>query len=137
MTGIAFVCAGNAGRSQMASAFAERERERRGLNPEVVTGGTNPAEDVHEEVVAVMDEKGIDVSDREPRAITSDDVANVDRVITMGCSIEGVRPDGWEGEVETWDVPHPSGDTIDATRAQRDDIERRVIDLFDRIEGDT
>lgn len=134
MNGIAFVCAGNAGRSQMASAFAERERERRGLDREIVTGGTDPADRVHGEVIDVMNEKGIDVSDREPRAITSEDVAGVDRVVTMGCSIEGVRPDGWDGEVETWQVSHPSGDDVDAARAQRDEIERRVVDLFDRME---
>lgn len=137
MSGIAFVCVGNAGRSQMASAFAERERERRGLDLEVVTGGTDPADDVHEEVVEGMAEKGIDVADRKPRAITADDLADVDRVVTMGCSIEGIRPAGWDGETETWDVSHPSGDAIDAARAQRDEIERRVADLFDRIGDET
>lgn len=134
MTGIAFVCAGNAGRSQMASAFAERERERRGLDAEIVTGGTDPADDVHGEVVEVMEEKGIDVSDRDPRAITTEDLAGVDRVVTMGCSIDDVRPEGWNGEVETWEVSHPGDDDIDAARTQRDEIERRVADLFDRLE---
>jgi arsenate reductase (thioredoxin) len=134
MNGIAFVCVGNAGRSQMASAFAERERERRGLDLEVVTGGTDPAESVHGEVIDVMNERGIDVGDREPHAITTEDLAGVDRVVTMGCSVEGVLPDGWDGETESWEVSHPSGDDVDAARAQRDEIERRVSDLFDRIE---
>jgi len=42
---IAFICVQNAGRSQISTAFAERERERRGLEAEVeiLTGGTNPA----------------------------------------------------------------------------------------------
>jgi arsenate reductase (thioredoxin) len=134
MNGIAFVCVGNAGRSQMASAFAERERERRGLDLEVVTGGTDPAESVHGEVIDVMGEKGIDVGDREPRAITTEDLAGVDHVVTMGCSVERVLPDGWDDETETWEVSHPSGDDVDAARAQRDEIERHVSDLFDRIE---
>lgn len=134
MTTVAFVCSGNAGRSQMATAFAERERERRGLDVELLTGGTDPADRIHREVIDVMDEKGIDVRDREPRAITPSDVQSATRVVTMGCSIEGVRPADWEGETETWEVAHPSGDAIDAARAQRDEIERRVSDLFDRIE---
>lgn len=134
MTTVAFVCSGNAGRSQMATAFAERERDRRGLDVELLTGGTDPADRIHREVIDVMDEKGIDVRDREPRAITSSDVESATHVVTMGCSIEGVRPADWEGETETWKVAHLSGDAIDAARAQRDEIERRVSDLFDRIE---
>lgn len=48
MTKIAFVCVGNAGRSQMATALAERERDNRGLDIEIVTGGVDPADSVHE-----------------------------------------------------------------------------------------
>lgn len=67
MTRVAFVCAGNAGRSQMATAFAERERDDRNLDAEIVTGGTDPADRVHGEVIEAMREKGIDIGDREPR----------------------------------------------------------------------
>jgi arsenate reductase len=134
MTTIAFVCAGNAGRSQMATAFAERERDDRNLDIELVTGGTDPADHVHQEVIDVMGEKGIEMGDREPRAITAEDIEQSDYVVTMGCSIEGVRPEGWDGETETWEISHPSGDDIDAARAQRDEIERRAEDFFDRVE---
>lgn len=41
---VGFVCDRNAGRSRMASAFAERERAARDLGIEIVTGGTRPAE---------------------------------------------------------------------------------------------
>jgi len=52
---IAFMCVQNAGRSQMSTAFAERERARRGLEErvEILTGGTHPADEVHEEVIEV------------------------------------------------------------------------------------
>lgn len=135
MTTIAFVCAGNAGRSQMATAFAERERDDRNLDIELVTGGTDPADHVHQEVIDVMGEKGIEMGDREPRAITAEDIEQSDYVVTMGCSIEGVRPEGWDGETETWEISHPSGDDIDAARAQRDEIERRAEDFFERVES--
>lgn len=77
----------------MASAFAERERDQRGLDIEIVTGGTDPADTVHTEVVDVMGEKGIDVGDREPRAIEPEEIAGVEHVVTMGCSIEDGSPD--------------------------------------------
>ena len=94
MTKIAFACVGNAGRSQMATAFAEQQRDRRNLDVDIVTGGTEPAESVHDDVVDVLKEEGIDISDRTPRQITSDDVADADHIVTMGCSIDQFRPDG-------------------------------------------
>lgn len=69
---LAFVCVQNAGRSQLSAAFAERELEERELEDvEIVTGGTNPAEAVHPEVVETMQELGIDISDREPREVST------------------------------------------------------------------
>ena len=59
---VAFMCVQNAGRSQMSTAFAEHERERRNLDEvvEILTGGTHPAEYVHDEVIQVMREEGFD-----------------------------------------------------------------------------
>ena len=131
--GIAFVCVGNAGRSQTATAFAERERDERGLDIDIVTGGTEPADHVHETVVEAMRERDIDIGDRTPRKITPDDIEDVDYVVTMGCSIDEFRPTDWEGESEQWDLEHPGGDSVDAVRGQRDEIERRVRALFDGL----
>lgn len=53
----------------MAAAFAERERDRRDVGDriEIVTGGTRPADHVHNVVVEAMGELDIDLSDRTPR----------------------------------------------------------------------
>jgi protein-tyrosine-phosphatase len=136
VTAVAFVCEGNAGQGQMATAFAERERAERGLDVDVVTGGTDPADRVHESVVEVMGEAGIDVSDWTPRRIRPEDIEGVDRVITMGCSVEEVRPEGWSGASERWTLEHPGGDDLDAVRARRDQIERQVEALFDDLESE-
>ena len=71
---VAFLCVQNAGRSQMATAFAERERDRRGLDDhvEILTGGTDPADAVHDVVVEAMREEGFDLSGRTPREITDE-----------------------------------------------------------------
>jgi arsenate reductase len=132
---VAFVCVQNAGRSQMATAFAEREVERRGLADEVtvVTGGTQPADHVHEPVVEAMAEQGFDLGGREPREITFEEIRASDYVITMGCSAEDVCPAGWAGENRDWGLDDPDGADSDAVRAIRDEIERRVADLFDEF----
>ena len=100
-TRIAFMCVQNAGRSQMSTAFADRERERRGLEDrvEILTGGTRPAEHVHDEVIDVMEEIGIDLSDRTPREITLDELRSCDYVATMGCSTLDVGEVGDEVDI--------------------------------------
>lgn len=135
MQRIAFVCVGNAGRSQLATALAEREADRRGLAVDLVTGGTDPAEAVHGAVLEALDEIGLDTGGRTPRRITPEDVADADRVITMGCDAAGFTPEDWPGTAERWDLDHPGGD-LAAVRAQRDEIEARVRALFDRLEAD-
>jgi arsenate reductase len=136
VTAVAFVCVQNAGRSQMATAFAEREREERGLDVDIVTGGTDPAEHVHEEVVAVMREAGVDLSGRVPRAVTPEELADCEYVITMGCDAGDVCPMGWGGENRDWDLDDPDGSSPEAVRATRDEIEGRVRALFDELESE-
>jgi len=136
-TRVAFVCVRNAGRSQMATAFAERERATRGLEADVdiVTGGTDPADHVHGVVAEAMAERDIDVSDREPRAVTPAELSDCAYVITMGCSATDVCPAGWGGENRDWGLDDPGGQPIEVVREIRDDIEDRVADLFDELES--
>ena len=131
---LAFVCVGNAGRSQMATAFAERERDDRGMDAEIITGGVSPANSVHDEVVEVMREVGIDISDRTPREITPADIEDADYVVTMGCSVEQFRPDGWTGEAHQWELEESTDETLSSYRAVRDEIRGRVQSFFDGLE---
>ncbi|GGL41387.1 ArsC family transcriptional regulator [Halarchaeum grantii] len=132
---IAFMCVQNAGRSQMSTAFAERERERRGLEDrvEILTGGTHPANHVHDEVVDVMDEVGFDLSDRIPREITLDELRSCDYVATMGCSTLDVGDVGADVDVRDWALEDPDGQELDQVHEIRDEIEQRVISLFDEF----
>src|ERR671931_2314587 len=80
-----FVCRQNAGRSQMSAALFERAA---GGRHRALSAGTTPAERVHPEVVAVMRELGIDLSDRTPRRLTRELAEQADVVVTMGCGDE-------------------------------------------------
>jgi protein-tyrosine-phosphatase len=133
---LAFVCVQNAGRSQMATAFAQRECERRGLGDRVVihTGGTNPAAAVHDVVVDAMAEVGIDLSDRTPKAIDEATLAEATVVATMGCSTLELEADpDADADVRDWALPDPHGEDIETVREIRTEIESRVTDLFDEI----
>ncbi|WP_049904269.1 low molecular weight phosphatase family protein [Natrialba asiatica] len=132
---IAFMCVQNAGRSQMSTAFAERERDRRDLadRVEILTGGTHPADHVHEEVIEVMDEAGFDLSDRTPREITIEELQSCDYVATMGCSTLDVGEVGEDVDIRDWALEDPDGSDFDRVREIRDEIEQRVIALFDEF----
>jgi protein-tyrosine-phosphatase len=133
---VMFMCVENAGRSQMAAALAERERERRGLEEEVEinSAGTHPADHVHGVVVEAMAEVDVDVSDRVPRVVDLEDLERMDHVVMMGCYIAEFDPNGFGGDTREWDLPNPEGEDLETVRAVRDELESRVEDLFDEIE---
>jgi arsenate reductase (thioredoxin) len=130
---VAFVCVQNAGRSQMSAAFAERKAKETADSIEVLTGGTQPADSVHEEVIDVMEEVGVDLSNRTPQEITPENLQNCDYIITMGCSAEGVCPATWSGENRDWGLDDPHGKDVEEVREIRDEIETRVEALFDEL----
>jgi len=129
---VAFVCVQNAGRSQMATAFAEREVRERGLEGrvEILTGGTDPADAVHPEVVETMAEVGLDVGDREPRAVDEATLADCEYVATMGCSTLELPP---AVDVRDWALPDPDGEDPERVREIRETVRERVATLFDEV----
>ncbi len=136
---LAFMCVQNAGRSQMATAFAERERDRRDLDDriDILTGGTHPADHVHEEVIDVMADAGFDLSDRTPREITIDGLQSCDYVATMGCSTLDVGAVETDVDVRDWALDDPAGQEPEHVREIRETIEERVTALFDEIEAES
>ncbi|SIR58267.1 arsenate-mycothiol transferase ArsC [Natronorubrum thiooxidans] len=133
-TQIALVCVQNAGRSQMATAYAERERETRELADEISihSGGTHPADAVHDVVRDAMAEVGIDLSDRDPQKIATETLESCEYVATMGCSTLELEADT---DVRDWDLPDPHGQDLETVREIRDDVKTRVESLFDEIES--
>ena len=135
---VAFMCVQNAGRSQMATAFAEAERERRGLAEQIdiLTGGTDPAEAVHDVVVEAMAERDVDLSDRVPQAITTAELESCDYVATMGCSTLELDADASAVDVRDWALPDPHGEDLDRVREIREQVRERVVALFDELEAE-
>ncbi len=130
MATVLFVCLHNAGRSQMSQALFERAADGRHT---AVSAGTTPAERVHPEVVEVMRELGIDLSERRPRLLTRELAEDADVVVTMGCGdqcpfIPGKRYIDWELE-------DPKGRPVDEVRATRDEIRRRVTELVAELDA--
>jgi len=127
-----FVCRHNAGRSQMSAALFERAAAGR---HRALSAGSEADPDgrVHPEVVEVMRELGIDLSDRRPQPLTRALAEQADVVVTMGCGdacpvIPGKRYLDWELE-------DPQGRPVEAVRATRDDIAQRVSELVAQLDS--
>lgn len=127
---VIFVCVHNAGRSQMSAAWA---RHLAGDRLIVFAGGSNPGREVNPQAVEAMAEIGIDMSEAFPKPFTDDIVEASDVVVTMGCGdacpyFPGKRYIDWE-------LPDPHGQPIEAVRAVRDEIGRRVEALLEEMLG--
>jgi phosphinothricin acetyltransferase len=111
---VLFVCRHSTGRSQMAEAFL---RHFAGDVVDVFSAGTIPADRPNPGVVAAMADSGIDISCAEPKLIDPMIALRADRIITMGCDVDGVpRID------EDWGLPDP-----------KDQPAERVIEIRDRV----
>jgi len=111
---VLFVCIGNAGRSQIAQAFAERA----GL--EARSAGSHAESHLHPEVVEVMRELGIDIGERVPHQLADEDVEWADLVVTMGCGDACPVLPG--KEYLDWKILDPMGLRIEIVREIRDEI---------------
>jgi arsenate reductase (thioredoxin) len=121
MTRVLFVCVANAGRSQMAQAFYERR------GGEARSAGSLPADELDDSVVQVLEEVGIDISDRKPKALEHQSVEWADLVVTMGCGDACPVLPG--KEYVDWNLPDPAGLCLEEVRELRSVIEQRVASL--------
>ena len=131
MKRILFVCVENAGRSQMAEAFARLYGDGK---IEASSAGTMPANEVNPMVVQVMREKGIDLSANKPKLITNQMVQEAETIIVMGCSAQGFCPAPLLNRVVDWGIDDPKGKSIERVREIRDEIEKRVKRLINEAD---
>jgi len=127
---VLFVCVHNSGRSQMAEAFFNQLAKGKAR---ALSAGTNPDTAVDSKVVEAMREVGTGISGNSPKALTLEMVEQADKVITMGCSVEGVCPATFV-ETEDWELEDPKGKTLDEVRKIIDEISAKVVGLLKGIE---
>ena len=132
MKRVLFVCVENAGRSQMAEAFA---RKYGGGKVEALSAGTMPAKEVNPVVIQVMQEKGVDLTANKPKAIMRQMVEEADIIIVMGCSAEGFCPAPLLSKVVDWQIEDPKDKPVEKVREIRDEIESRVRKLISEIDN--
>ncbi len=121
---ILFVCVENAGRSQMAQAFAEK------FGLKASSAGTVPSNRVNPVVVEAMRERGINLSRKSPKMLTAEMIDHARLIVTMGCSVEEACPRpmlaAMQKKLVDWNLDDPKGKSIDEVRKIRDEIEKKV-----------
>ncbi|MBX5326206.1 MAG: arsenate reductase ArsC [Candidatus Bathyarchaeia archaeon] len=127
---VLFVCVENAGRSQMAEAFANHYGKGKLI---AQSAGVKLADRVNPVVVEVMKEKGIDISNHKPKLLTVKMVEEADLVISMGCSVEKFCPAPLLKNVIDWQLEDPKDKPIEVVRKIRDQIEAKVQELVAEI----
>ncbi len=118
---VLFVCVHNAGRSQMAAGYLQHLA---GDRIEVLSAGSQPADQINPVAVQAMAEDGIDIAGAQPKVLTPEAVQQSDVVVTMGCGdacpfFPGTR-------YEDWELEDPAGQGIESVRPIRDEIRSRI-----------
>lgn len=126
---VLFVCVHNAGRSQMAMGYL---RHLAGGRVEVLSAGSEPADQVNPIAVRAMAEEGIDIAAEQPTLLTDSSVRRADVVVTMGCG--DACPFFPGRRYEDWVLDDPAGLDLEAVRRIRDQIRRRVEALIDSLD---
>lgn len=131
MIKVMFLCTGNSCRSQMAEGFA-RELGKGLIEP--YSAGLMPSGIVYPRAVAVMKEKGIDISGQKSKAIDEELLKKMDVVITLCGHAEESCPVTPHGIKRLhWPIDDPfkaigtEQEVTDVFRKIRNEINVRII----------
>lgn len=127
---VLFVCVHNSGRSLAARVLLDHYAAG---SLRVESAGSDPSAELNPSVVALLEERGLDVTREFPKPLTDERARGADVVITMGCGdtcplFTGVR-------YLDWDLEDPAGKTVDEVRPIVKAIEERVLGLLRELTG--
>jgi arsenate reductase (thioredoxin) len=127
---VLFVCTHNAGRSQIAQAFFERDAP---ADIRAESAGEEPASAIWPNVIEAMREVGIDISRRRPKKLDVEMQLHADWAITLHCKASCPFV---PSQVEDWEVDDPARQPLERVREIRDEVEHRVRDFIETRLGD-
>ena len=101
------------------------------VNPEkakALSAGTEPSERVHPEVLIVMKDIGLDLSEMKPTLLTEGLASQADLLVTMGCGEKCPYVPGLK--TLDWPLPDPKGQELHQVRKIREKIQSLVWGLI-------
>ena len=88
-----------------------------------------------EKAIEVMKEKNIDISQQKSKGFKDLGINKFDYTVTMGC--EDVCPFIPAKQYIEWQIEDPKGKSIETVRQIRDKIEKKVLELINRVKQET
>ena len=128
MVNVLFVCVANSGRSVMAERLFRREAHGR---HEARSAGSKPGDAPHPQVLAALEEIGIDASDHRPRRLDDEAVQWADVVVATCDDACPVVPGK---RYVSWQLPDPKNEPLERVREIRDEIGGRVGRLLEELD---
>jgi arsenate reductase len=95
---------------------------------EPYSAGSKPSGEVNQDAIAVMREKGIDITGQSSKGFADLPLKQVDYLVTMGC--KDTCPIFPTVKQLDWQLDDPAGLPIEEFRRVRDEIELKVTELI-------
>lgn len=128
---VLIICEGNIGRSQMGEGFYKHHSKEDAISAGIADVGAKYDYKPRADIISVMKEKGIDISDQRVKQITKDMLIDVKTILVL-CS-----PDLLPNFIKSSainiifrEVADPYESSIDGLRKIRDQIEEIVLELI-------
>lgn len=128
MTQILFVCIENTGRSQMAEGFFRKYAP----HLDVLSAGTKPKSELNQNVVKVMQEIGIDITNQKPKKLTNEMITQ-SVTVNMGCMDRESCPALFVKDVIDWNISDPKDKELEQIRVIRDQIKNEVLNFLKKF----
>ena len=130
-TRVLFVCEHDTGASRICAAYLE---QMAGDRYEAVAAALEPEAGLRAEAARALSEDGLTVTDEPGRKMTPDLAGIVDRIVTLGFTL---NPDvARDIPREEWGIPSPAGRQVEEVRVIRDLIRRLVEKLVARLDAE-
>ena len=126
---VLFVCELDAGAARMCAAYLQKMA---GDRYEALAAALEPEVGLRPEVATALSEDGLAATDDPGRKMTPDLAGIVDRIVTLGFTLnpEVAR----DVTREEWGIPSPAGRPVQEVRVIRDTVRRLVEKLVARLD---
>ena len=96
-----------------------------------MSAGTEPDKEIHPFTIKVMEETGIDMTNKIPKPLTNKLMSVVNKIIVLDNELMQLVPRGYLAKTECWSIEKLFGKSIEDVRLTRDKIRRRVTLMKD------